>query len=38
MRISREKRAPRRLYTFAGPAPFTELVCLPRDAYTAAES
>jgi arginine decarboxylase len=33
MRISREKRAPRRLYRSPDLPPFTELVCLPRDAY-----
>lgn len=33
MRMSREKRAPRRLYRTPDLPPFTELVCLPRDAY-----
>jgi arginine decarboxylase len=33
MRIAREKRAPRRLYRSPDLPPFTELVCLPRDAY-----
>jgi len=33
MRISREKRTPRRLYRSPDLPPFTELVCLPRDAY-----
>jgi arginine decarboxylase len=33
MRIAREKRAPRRLYRMPDLPPFTELVCLPRDAY-----
>jgi arginine decarboxylase len=33
MRIAREKRTPRRLYRTPDLPPFTELVCLPRDAY-----
>lgn len=35
MRIAREQRAPRRLYRTPDLPPFTELVCLPRDAYYA---
>ncbi|MBC8118396.1 MAG: ornithine decarboxylase, partial [Burkholderiaceae bacterium] len=35
MRISREKRAPRRLYRTPDLPPFTELAFLPRDAYYA---
>ncbi len=33
MRIAREKRAPRRLYRSPDLPAFTELLCLPRDAY-----
>ncbi|MDH5208114.1 MAG: beta-eliminating lyase-related protein [Burkholderiaceae bacterium] len=33
MRISREQRAPRRLYRSPELPPFTHLACLPRDAY-----
>jgi arginine decarboxylase len=33
MRISREQRAPRRLYRSPELPPFTRLACLPRDAY-----
>jgi arginine decarboxylase len=35
MRISREKRAPRRLYRSPDLPPFTQLAVLPRDAYYA---
>ncbi len=35
MRISREKRAPRRLYRTPDLPPFTDLAFLPRDAYYA---
>jgi arginine decarboxylase len=36
MRIAREKRAPRRLYRTPDLPAFTELACLPRDAYYAS--
>ncbi len=36
MRIAREKRAPQRLYRSPDLPPFTELACLPRDAYYAS--
>ena len=36
MRIAREKRAPRRLYRAPDLPPFTQLACLPRDAYYAS--
>ncbi|MFN7779315.1 MAG: ornithine decarboxylase, partial [Betaproteobacteria bacterium] len=36
MRIAREKRAPRRLYRTPDLPAFTELACLPRDAYFAS--
>jgi arginine decarboxylase len=35
MRIAREQRAPRRLYRAPELPPYTELACLPRDAYYA---